>query len=70
MLKKVLIYNKRLLSEVIVDMVDAGIVDSFNVIRTILQDSVSIAGMLLTTECLVVKEKSYERKFHIQLIAL
>ena len=43
-------------------MVDAGVVDSLNVIKTVLTDSVSLAGMLLTTECLVIKEKQYERK--------
>jgi chaperonin GroEL (HSP60 family) len=42
-------------------MAEAGVVDSFAVIRTILQDAVSLAGMLITTECLVVKDKSYER---------
>ena len=40
-------------------MVEEGIVDSLQVVQTYLQDSVSLAGMLLTTECLVVKEKNY-----------
>lgn len=44
------------------DMIDAGIVDSYNVIKVVLQDSVSLAGLLITTECLVIKEKGYERK--------
>lgn len=43
-------------------MAEAGVVDSFAVVKTILQDSVSLAGMLITTECLVVKDKTYERK--------
>jgi chaperonin GroEL (HSP60 family) len=47
---------------VICDMVDNGIVDSFNVIKAILQDSVTLTGLLITTECLVVKEKGYTRK--------
>lgn len=42
-------------------MIDEGIVDSFNVVKVILQDSVAMAGLLMTTECLVVKDKSYER---------
>jgi chaperonin GroEL (HSP60 family) len=42
-------------------MIDEGIVDSYNVIKVILQDSVSLAGLLMTTECIVVKEKVYER---------
>lgn len=43
-------------------MVESGVVDSFSVVKSILQDSVSLAGMLITTECLVVKDKNYERK--------
>ena len=46
--------------EKICDMVETGVVDSLQVVQTYLQDSVSLAGMLLTTECLVVKEKNYE----------
>ena len=46
-------------------MVEDGVVDSFSVIKTILQDSVSLAGMLITTECLVIKDKSYERKLDL-----
>lgn len=44
-------------NERICDVVDEGIVDSFQVVRTYLQDSVSLSGMLLTTETLVVKDK-------------
>ena len=43
-------------------MIESGVVDSFAVVKTILQDAVSLAGMLITTECLVVKDKNYERK--------
>jgi chaperonin GroEL (HSP60 family) len=43
-------------------MVESGVVDSYSVVKSILQDSVSLAGMLITTECLVVKDKNYERK--------
>lgn len=46
-------------------MMDKGIFDSFNVVKVILQDSVSLAGILLTTECMVVKEKPYTRKYQI-----
>jgi chaperonin GroEL (HSP60 family) len=41
-------------------MMDNGIYDSFNVIKVILQDSVSLAGMVVTTECILVKDKSYK----------
>ena len=46
--------------ECICDVVDEGIVDSFAVVRTYLSDAVSLSGMLLTTETLVVKDKNYE----------
>ena len=41
------------------DMMDRGIYDSYNVIKVILEDSVSLAGMIVSTECILVKEKSY-----------
>jgi chaperonin GroEL len=37
-----------------VDMFDAGIVDPAKVTRSALQNAASIAGMVLTTECIVV----------------
>jgi len=40
-------------------MIEMGIVDSLQVVQTYLQDSISLAGMLLTTECLVVKDRQY-----------
>ena len=46
--------------EVLCDMVEEGVVDSLQVVQTYLQDAVSLSGMLLTTECLVIKEKNYE----------
>lgn len=46
--------------EKLVDVVDQGVVDSFTIVKTYLQDSVSLSGMLLTTETLVVKDKNYE----------
>lgn len=47
-------------NEQLCDMIEEGIVDSLQVVQTYLQDSVSLSGMLLTTEVLVVKEKKYE----------
>ena len=38
-----------------VDLVEAGIVDPTKVVRTALQNAASIAGMLLTTEAVVVE---------------
>ena len=40
-------------------MMDSGIYDSYNVIKVILEDAISLAGMIITTECILVKEKSY-----------
>ncbi|MDR3224656.1 MAG: chaperonin GroEL [Holosporales bacterium] len=38
------------------DMIKAGIIDPTKVVRTALQDAASIAGLLLTTECVVVEK--------------
>lgn len=43
----------------ICDMMDRGIIDSLNVVKVILEDSISLAGMVITTECILVKEKGY-----------
>jgi chaperonin GroEL len=39
------------------DMVKAGVIDPTKVARTALQNAASIAGLLLTTECVVVEKK-------------
>jgi chaperonin GroEL len=41
------------------NMIDAGIMDPVKVTRVALENAASIAGMMLTTECLVVNTKSY-----------
>ena len=41
--------------EQVCDMIESGIVDSQQVVQAYLQDAVSLAGMLLTTECLVLR---------------
>ncbi|MCL4789016.1 MAG: chaperonin GroEL [Verrucomicrobia bacterium] len=43
------------------DLVKAGVVDPKKVTRTALQNAASIAGLLLTTECLVTEVKQKER---------
>jgi len=40
-----------------VDLVKAGVIDPTKVARTALQNAASIAGLMLTTECVVVKHK-------------
>ena len=47
--------------EVEADMFKAGIVDPAKVVRIALQNAASIAGMLLTTECMVADEPEKER---------
>ena len=43
------------------DLVTAGVIDPTKVTRTALQNAASIAGLLLTTECVVVEKKEKER---------
>ena len=45
-----------------VDMIKAGIIDPAKVARTALQNAVSVATMILTTECLVTELKTDEEK--------
>ena len=39
------------------DLVKAGVIDPTKVTRTALQNAASIAGLLLTTECVLVEKK-------------
>jgi chaperonin GroEL len=39
------------------DLVKAGVIDPTKVTRTALQNAASIAGLMLTTECVVVEKK-------------
>ncbi len=43
------------------DLVAAGVVDPTKVTRTALQNAASIAGLLLTTECVIVEKKEKEK---------
>jgi chaperonin GroEL len=43
------------------DLVAAGVIDPTKVTRTALQNAASIAGLLLTTECVVVEKKEKEK---------
>jgi len=40
------------------DMMAAGIVDPLKVTRTALQNAVSIASLLLTTDCMIARQAS------------
>ena len=43
--------------EIVVDMFDAGIIDPTKVTKTALQKAASVAGTLLTTECVITSAK-------------
>jgi len=49
-------------SEKFCDLVKAGIIDPTKVARTALENAVSVAGLLLTTECVVAEEEEKEKK--------
>jgi len=42
------------------DMVDMGILDPTKVTRTALQNAASVAGLMITTECMVAEEPKEE----------
>ncbi|MBM3334964.1 chaperonin GroEL, partial [Candidatus Sumerlaeota bacterium] len=44
------------------DMIEAGIIDPTKVVRCALQNAASVAGLLITTECLVTEIKEKEPK--------
>lgn len=48
-------------TEVYEDMVEAGVIDPTKVVRTALQNASSIAGLLLTTECVVVEHPEEDK---------
>ncbi len=47
-------------TEVYEDLVEAGVIDPTKVVRTALENAASIAGLLLTTECVVVEHPEDE----------
>jgi chaperonin GroEL len=50
-------YGYNALTDTYEDLVKAGVIDPTKVTRTALQNAASIAGLLLTTECVVVEKK-------------
>jgi len=52
-------YNAQ--TDVFEDLVAAGVIDPTKVTRTALQNAASIAGLLLTTECVVVEKKEKDK---------
>ncbi len=49
------------------NMIEDGIIDSFNTLKTAIEDAVSVASLMITTECIVFKEFDYERNSFIWL---
>jgi len=45
------------------DMIENGIIDSYNTIKCAVEDAISIAGLIVTTECIVYKEIDYDRNY-------
>ena len=43
------------------NMIEDGILDSYNTIKTAIEDAVSVSSLLITTECVVYKEVDYDR---------
>jgi chaperonin GroEL len=50
----------------ITDLLKEGIIDPLKVVRLALQNASSIAGMLLTTGCIISKMPPKEQKFILQ----
>ncbi len=59
--RKELAYGFNALTETYEDLVEAGVIDPTKVVRTALQNATSIAGLLLTTEAVVVEKPEKEK---------
>ncbi len=44
------------------DLMESGVIDPTKVVRSALQNAASIAGLLLTTECLITEIPEKEKK--------
>jgi len=59
--KKEVNFGYNALTDTYEDMVEAGVIDPTKVVRTALQNAASIAGLLLTTEAVVVEKPQEEQ---------
>jgi len=59
--KKDVNYGYNALTDAYEDLVEAGVIDPTKVVRTALQNAASIAGLLLTTEAVVVEKPQDEK---------
>jgi len=44
------------------DLIEAGIIDPTKVTRTALQNAASIAGLMITTECVIADKPEEDKK--------
>ena len=49
-------------TEEYMDMIEAGIIDPTKVTRTALQNAASIAGLMITTECVIADKPEEDKK--------
>lgn len=62
-------YGHNSLNEMYCNMIDEGIIDPVKVTRTALQNAGSIAGLFLTTECVIaIKEKEEGQSFNLPMM--
>ncbi len=55
-------YGYNLSKNIFVDnIINEGIIDSYLTMKTAIEDAVSVASLIITTECIVFKEINYER---------
>ena len=55
-------YGLNAATEEYTDMIKAGIIDPAKVTRTALQNAASIAGLMITTECLIANKLEEDKK--------
>ena len=55
-------YGYNVMEDSYTDMVENGVIDPTKVVRTALEKAVSVAGTLLTTECMIVNEPEEKRE--------
>ena len=55
-------YGFNAASEEYGDMIEAGIIDPTKVTRTALQNAASIAGLMITTECVIADKPEEDKK--------
>ncbi len=50
------------------NMWDAGVWDSLKVVQTYIKDAISIAGLVMSTECIAVRRKGYKRMTFFEVV--